>query len=223
MSLRKLAVVQSTKFLNTVLKRMYLSFVANSKFTSPKSRPLIVLMENCLIEMYNLDHHTTYQHGFVYIRQLAVHLRTAMVQQKKDSYQTVYNWQYIHCIELWCRVLGDCVSETLKPLIYPLVQTTLGVMRLIPTPRYYPLRFHCIHSLNTLADKTNTLIPVAPALLEVLDSTALRKKPRPSTSKPVSFSYILRVSKSQLQTKAFQVSTILLLCVYKFHANISMT
>jgi nucleolar complex protein 2 len=83
MSLRKLAVVQSTKFLNTVLKRMYLSFVANSKFTSPKSRPLIVLMENCLIEMYNLDHHTTYQHGFVYIRQLAVHLRTAMVQQKK--------------------------------------------------------------------------------------------------------------------------------------------
>ena len=127
----------------------------------------------------------------------------------QDSYQSVYNWQYISCIHLWSRVLGELHDDALAPLIYPLVQVTLGVIRfawflylsqrcfklkcyfvlmqlicvtirlsrpvalnivsfrLIPTARYYPLRFHCLHSLTVLAKSTDTYIPIASHLLQV--------------------------------------------------------
>jgi len=39
-------------------------------------------MQRSLVELYSLDPTVTYQHGFVFLRQLAVHLRTA-IQNKK--------------------------------------------------------------------------------------------------------------------------------------------
>jgi nucleolar complex protein 2 len=126
-------------------------------------------MQNSLVEIFSYNPTSTYQQGFVYIRQLAIHLRNAMVQKKKvlrpfvwfcvlsyrslailgssgklklvchlhfvglllqDSFQSVYNWQYIHCLRLWSRVLSETPNkDVLEPLIYPLVQVTLGVIR----------------------------------------------------------------------------------------------
>lgn len=50
---------------------------------SPKTQPVITFMQNSLVEIFSLDDHLTYQHGFVYIRQLAIHLRNAILQKKK--------------------------------------------------------------------------------------------------------------------------------------------
>ena len=50
---------------------------------SPKTKPVITFMQNSLVEIFSLDDHLTYQHGFVYIRQLAIHLRNAILQKKK--------------------------------------------------------------------------------------------------------------------------------------------
>ena len=60
-----------------------MNFVKNTKFMSPKTRPVIVFMQNSLVEIFSLDSHLTYQHAFVYIRQLAIHLRNAIIRQKK--------------------------------------------------------------------------------------------------------------------------------------------
>jgi nucleolar complex protein 2 len=54
-----------------------------------------------------------------------------------EAFRVVYNWQYIHTVDFWSQVLskscdvkegGDGESE-LKPLIYPLTQIALGVIR----------------------------------------------------------------------------------------------
>lgn len=209
--IRKLAIIIPQLF-DFMLKQLYVGFVKNAKFLTAKTKPVIVFMENSLVEMFSMDHSLTYQYGFIYIRQMAIHLRTAISLKKKDSYQSVYNWQYISCIHLWSRVLGELHDDALAPLIYPLVQVTLGVIRLIPTARYYPLRFHCLHSLTVLAKSTDTYIPIASHLLQILESAEFNKKSKPSTAATPDLSCVLKFPKSQLHTRGFQDAVVENIC-----------
>lgn len=196
---------QQSSMLNHVLKAMYLSYVRNSKFVSPTTLPSINFMRRSLVEMFALDLNTAYQHAFLYIRQLAIHLRNAVILKKKDSYQSVYNWQYVNSIRLWVELLGATHNKPqLQPLIYPLVSIVTGAIKLIPTAQYFPLRFHCISSLITLAKQTDTFIPVLPFILEVLNSTTFNKKHSVVSMKPMQFTCILRLNKSQMAENGFR-------------------
>merc|ERR1712029_1012026 len=99
-------------------------------------------------------------------------------------------------------------SETIRPLIYPLVQVIIGTAKLVPTPKYYPLRFHCTRILSDISANTGTFIPVLPFYLEVLNNFNFGKKSKKVSMKPLDFSCILKLSKSQLLENGSKDATI---------------
>ncbi|KAK9710056.1 Nucleolar Complex 2 protein, partial [Basidiobolus ranarum] len=213
LAIRKLATSCPSPYLEMCLKGTYLTFVRSCQSTTIYTLPMIQLMRSCGVEVYGIDLAASYQHAFTYIRQLAIHLRNSMTLKSKESYKAVYNWQFVHCLAFWADVLGtycdlDRQAEfgecPLQPLIYPLVQVAIGTIRLIPTHKYFPLRFHVIRSLVQLGRKTGTFIPLAPHLFEVLESTEMKKKPTPSTLKALDFKLHLKVPKAYEHTRVYQ-------------------
>lgn len=215
--LRRLAVISDASVREAVLKTTYQGLVKGSRITNTHTLSGINLMKNSAAELWGLDADIGYTTGFTYIRQLAIHLRQTVNHPTTDSYKTIYNWQYVHALDFWSRVLATHCSPTsnphlktasdspLHPLVYPLVQITTGALRLIPTPVYFPLRFHLTRALLRISHATKTFIPLAPSLLEVLNSPECSKpNPKPSTLAPLDFSVVLRAPKSYLGTRVYQ-------------------
>ncbi|XP_045162524.2 nucleolar complex protein 2 homolog isoform X2 [Mercenaria mercenaria] len=220
--INRLIRIHQDLYLENSIKQMYMAYVRNCKFTSPNTLPMINFMQRSFVEILALDFSLAYQYAFIYIRQLAIHLRNAITTKKKESCQAVYNWQFVHCIGLWSRVLSAThPNEVLEPLIYPLVQTIIGTIKLIPTPRYYPLRFHCVRALTLISRSTKTFIPVLPFLVEVFELTDFNKKHKSLSFKPVNFACILKFTKPQLQEKSFKdgvIDQLYELLLEHFHA-----
>ncbi|ERL85936.1 hypothetical protein D910_03351 [Dendroctonus ponderosae] len=202
------------------LKSMYMTYVKNSKFVSIGSLAGINFMKRSLVEMFSLDTNVAYSHVFLYIRQLAIHLRNAITANKKENIQAVYNWQFVNSLRLWGMLLSVTHSKPqMQQLVYPFVQVCLGTLRLIPTAQYYPLRFHIVQILIDFTRDTGVFVPVLPFLLElggffelsnfqVLTSFDFNKKHQKVSMKPMHFTCLLRLSKSQLQENGFKDTVI---------------
>lgn len=212
--LRRLITIGDPGIREGVLRATYQGLVKGSRNTTIHTMPGINLMKNSAAELWGIDSSVGYTTGFTFIRQLAIHLRNSITHNANDSFRTVYNWQYVHSLDFWSRVLSahcDKLTEAqkgqespLRPLVYPLVQVTLGAMRLIPSSTYFPLRFHLIRALLRISSATGTYIPVAAALYEVLNSAEMRKPPKGSTLKPLDFAVAFRAPKSYLKTRVYQ-------------------
>lgn len=206
---RKVAAAGDDAMLDLCLKNTYHAIVKNTKTTNIHNIDSINLMKNSASELYSLNVEASYQQAFGFIRQLAIHLRNCLKTRTPESYQAVYNWQYVHCLDFWSIVLSTTCDKdrgdqsSLQPLIYPLVQAATGAVRLIPTSRYFPLRFHFLQSLLRLMQRTGTYIPLAPLILEMLESTEFTRKPKPSTLVSLDFQVLIRVPKTYLRTKVY--------------------
>ncbi|KAK0497753.1 Noc2-domain-containing protein [Armillaria luteobubalina] len=212
LAIRKLASATDDSILDNVLKGTYLTLVRSSKSTTAHTIPAINLMKNSASEIFCLDHAASYQLAFGYIRQLAIHLRNSMKIKSKESYKQVYNWQYVHSIDFWSLVLSracDVDPESrqdgegeLKPLIYPLVQVSLGAIKLISSSRSYPFHLHIIRSLLHLTRHTQVYIPISPYLLPILAST-LSSSSKSSTLKPLDLEVQIRCPQQYQKTRVY--------------------
>eukprot|EP00116_Pleurobrachia_bachei_P005008 sb/3465270/ len=137
--------------------------------------------------------------GFLYIRQLAVTVRSVVVSKKEI--ESVYNWQYINCLHVWVAVLADC-DACLQPLIFPLIQVMLKVLDLHSSPCFFPLHLHTIRMMLHLAASTDNHIPLLHPLLTCLNFCATQNKA--PASKPIDLTCVLKVTKGYKKTKAYQ-------------------
>lgn len=112
----------------------------------------------------------------------------------QKSYQKVYDWQYIFCLELWTSVVCGCSSEEdFRPLAYPLTQIIHGMACLVPSARYFPVRLRCVKMLNCIAEATGTFIPVSSLLLDMLEMKELRGPPDGGVGKAVNLFNVKQV------------------------------
>ncbi|XP_076266576.1 nucleolar complex protein 2 [Rhynchophorus ferrugineus] len=191
--------------LDICIKSMYMAYVRNSKFVSISTLASINFMRRSLVEMFALDLNVSYTHVFLYIRQLAIQLRNAITVNKKENTQAVYNWQFVNSLRLWGSLLALTQNkQQMHQLVYPFIQVCLGTIKLVPTAQYYPLRFHVVQILIDFTKDTKVFIPILPFLLEVLTSYNFDKKHQKISMKPLHFTCLLRLSKSQLLENGFK-------------------
>ena len=114
----------------------------------------------------------------------------------------------MHSIHLWIQLLSDNQSPVLEPLIFPLVQLINGTIRLNYTSKYYPLRFHLTRFLIHLSNETGKFIPPLPYYLDILNGQNFAKKGQKLSMKPMDFSCVLRLSKSQMNENGFKDATV---------------
>ncbi|RYP16586.1 hypothetical protein DL765_005047 [Monosporascus sp. GIB2] len=212
--LRRFVVVGDKGVREAVLKATYQGLLGGSRVTNVNTIQGINLMKTSAAELWGIDHGIGYTTAFTFIRQLAIHLRNSIVHNKNDAYKAIYNWQYVHSLDFWSCVLSEHCNplkeaeagkeSQLKLLIYPLVQVTLGALRLIPASTYFPLRFHLMRSLLRISRSTGTYIPLASALLEVLNSAEMKKSPKAATLKALDFHVAYKAPKSYLRTRIYQ-------------------
>ncbi|XP_011498321.1 PREDICTED: nucleolar complex protein 2 homolog [Ceratosolen solmsi marchali] len=186
-------------------KTMYIKYVENAKFVSPSTLPGINFMRQSLVELYLIDCNFSYYNAFLYVRQLAIHLRKALTLKKKENFQAVYNWQFINSLRFWSELIALADKKTLlHNLEYPLIQITIGVIKLIPISRYFPLRFHCVKMLIKISKEAGTFIPSLPFITEVLEIYDFNRKHKVVSMKPMSLMCMLKVSKSQAQENGYK-------------------
>ncbi|KAJ2720709.1 Nucleolar Complex 2 protein [Coemansia sp. Benny D115] len=213
-ALRQIVSLSKADITDMALKGIYLTYVRQSNVKNISSLKTIQLMRNCGVELYGNDANASYQHAFIYIRQLAIHLRNSMQLRSKESFRAIYNWQFINSLSFWTEVLatycGDRADEqpdfceTLESLIYPLTQIILGVVRLVPTAKFFPLRIHCLELLLRLTSATGVFIPVLPLIIEMLESPDfISRRPVKSSLKHLNLDAHLKAPKEYEHTRVY--------------------
>lgn len=211
--LRQCAVELPYPILDTVIKGVYLAYVRLSKkFAGAEGRlPMARLMAAAVVEVASLDMAAAYQHGFVYMRQLALHLRAALTAKSPAAVTTVLSWPFLAALRAWTAVMvahGSSDSSPLWQLVYPLAQLCLGVLQLTRTiHRYYYLRLHVLACLTELSLRCGVYLPLGTHLLDVVQAphfvSGSGKAPKASGGgKPPAFSTTLRLADGALSHKA---------------------
>ena len=128
-------------------------------------------MRASLVDILSLSQDHAYQLIFTCTRQLGVQLRSAY----GDHSVSVVTWPLIHSLELFTSTLSSVISDTLAPLLYPVIHVALGVVQYLHSPMYIPTRLHIVRMLIPVAMETGTYIPLVSILVEVSNCCCIFK------------------------------------------------
>ena len=183
-----------------VLKVMYQKFLKSCKTVTSFNHTKVHQLITSLCEIYNFDTEKSYHFAFKYLRNMAVLLRNALIHKSADHFRKVYSWQFICCVRFYSTLLS---SRKLDLLIYPFIQVTLGALGLQESAKYHPYHFHCIAALLQVAKQTQTWIPLAIPILDILQSC---KRSQKSSLRAIDFRISIKVANNYLNTRVYNES-----------------
>lgn len=163
-------------------------------------------MNSCLVELSGLSLSNTYSFGFLGIRELALNLKNATAN---SDYSVILSWSFVNSIRLWADIIATYGNspnggENLKHLVYPLVQISIGALRLCPNSKNFPTHLLILQTLLHTSEKTGVFIPISSYLMEILSSSEITSKAKPSTLKPLDLFGVLSVPSGYMSTSVYQ-------------------
>jgi len=211
-------------------RSIYLKFARQCKSYSELSAPHVLFMMHSVAELYGVDLSLAYQQSFLYVRQLALHLRAFMLKKSDETKRQVTSMQFLNCIRLWTRVICCHPSSDngLGALAFPLSQIIFGVIAAAPSLYYTPLRFNLVTCLHQISAACEVFIPTTSTVLEVLEHKDLITKATPSTMLAPKLEQLVKlpansITKAVVRDVIVQEASQLLLQdaeIYRFHVGL---
>ncbi|KAH3767250.1 Noc2l protein [Pelomyxa schiedti] len=200
----KMSVCCPHPFLDIVLKATYLTLVRVTQHFTAADSQRVVFMTNSIIELCGIDLACTYQHMFIYVRQLAIHLRNAVMHKEGTEAvlkKSVHNWQYVHSLNVWVEVLrAFSAQDPIKHLVYPVIQIIMGLLEHANSNKQMPMRFVCTRMLLNLCAATGIFANPLPFLLECIQHPDVIKS-SPKRGQPIDWEHTLTLSEGTLGSR----------------------
>jgi len=176
----KTLVTKKPKFFEYSIKIFYINYLNIAKEMNLNTFNHIKSLQDDIINILNYDLEKAYTTIFTFIRKLCIQLRATIVDKTTSSIKSIYNWQFVNSLILWARVIMRYISnQNIYLLIYPLIQTIIGVIRLNSNELYYLLRIRLVILLNGISAKSNIFIPTPMYILPILSSNYFIEKCKP--------------------------------------------
>ncbi len=170
-------IIKKNPFFELSIKLFYINYLDIAKSMNIQSYNHIKTLQNDIIDILQYDLQKSYITIFTFIRKLCIQLRLTIIDKTSSSIKLIYNWQFINSIILWGRVIIKYYNnKDISLLLYPLVQTIIGVIRLNYGEQFYLLRIRLVMLLNHLSKISGIFIPIAMYILPILKSNYFIEK-----------------------------------------------
>ena len=204
LSFIKSLITKKPKFFEYSIKIFYINYLNVAKEMNLNTFNHIKSLQDDIINILNYDLEKAYTTIFTFIRKLCIQLRATIVDKTTSSIKSIYNWQFINSLILWSRVIIKYISnENIYLLLYPLIQTIIGVIRLNSNELYYLLRIRLVILLNGISAKSNIFIPTSLYILPILSSNYFIEKCKPIAlpKKPIEEKKSDKLEKAKINTR----------------------
>jgi len=187
---------QNNFTLNFTLKQMYLHFVQRlKKKNNPIDQQIVNYLISTLVQIFGIDLIISYQHVFFSIQTLGIHLQNNLLLNERlerklllsnknfakqnEKINIFADWKIIHFLTFIIKVLSTyvkCTNSTLFPLVYPLVEILLGIIKLYSNMNFIPLRLKCIKFCIELIKRCQVHVPIVPKVIHIIQMLRVKKK-----------------------------------------------
>lgn len=168
-----------------VTKTAYLGFLSIAKAMNNNSKEKIEKLSNELTELItfvntesgSVNSDLAYKNVFMFLRKISIELNRTINDKSWNSIKDIYNWKVIHSVFLFFKIVKSQykINDDFKLLSYPLIQLSIGILRLYQSQNFIPLKLNLLEKMIDFSKETNIFIPIESYLMEIFNSAIFAK------------------------------------------------